>query len=244
MIGTNVQFTIHSRNIIFQTNNAKYMKFQVSFTTPFREHTLEAIKVFWQSRNFKVIRSSENEIILTRGKKGYKWIAINPFKYYFELKCTITKTGEIIEIDCMVVAESDLSKNVFRDILIKNEFQTFENYLKAFTIGKPYNLKSISQIKLKSVWPQYILNLFFPGLGLLFTGSFNGIGIGILVIFYSIISSILNYEKYSTINLTINLNTLEMFIGVIVTWGVTSIIGTILIINTNYEKIYEFDNEQ
>jgi len=212
------------------------MDFQVNISTKSNEHLIEAAKVFWQSRGFKPVNQNETEITLVRGIKGYKWIAINPFKYYFVLKCQVKTEGENSEVICNGSTEADLTKNVFRDILIKSEFQRFENYLKAFTVGKPFNLKDISQIKLKAVWPQYILNLLLPGLGLLFTGDPNGIIFGILAMVYSIISIV----SYTTSDIISSTN----FFGSLVFWVILAAFGHLLVVYGNYEKIYEFDNEK
>lgn len=214
------------------------MTYENYFQVESKDHLIDAVKAYWQSRGFRVKKQTENEVLLSRGKNGYKWTAINPFKYYFQVYVTTIYEGDTSRVQYKAEVEDDLSKNLFRDIITQKEIGKFEVYIKDFSIGKPVNLRNISEVKLKKVWPIYILNLLFPGLGLLYVGNPGGYLLGIL----TIIMTVLGVMEMGNDFLTYNPSPLELIASVVFYILITSIAG-ILIILENYERIYEFDNQ-
>ena len=51
------------------------MTYENYFHVESKDHLIDAIKAYWQSRGFRVKKQTENEILLSRGKNGYKWTA-------------------------------------------------------------------------------------------------------------------------------------------------------------------------
>lgn len=197
-------------------------------------HIMDAIIVYWRSRGFELLNSSEKEAVFVRGNKGYKWISVNPFKYYMGLKCTVVSENARSVISCEAEIERNVTKNIWRDLLVREEFLQLEAYLNGMAEGKPFLLTDVRTFRFKPVWPVYVLNLILPGWGLLYTGTFAGAYLGLC---WFIINLIMGINIY--LNQPIHFsNFYEVQAGVLLLlWLIGSVLGTMIIVRKNYERV-------
>lgn len=211
------------------------MRIEAGFDVPDHPHLADAVGVFWRSRGAEVLHSTPEEIVLVRGRKGYKWVSVNPFLYYMGLKVTLSRQEGRCEFSCDAEIESDVVRNVWRDMLIREEFLLMEEYLHAVSEGRPFSLPDVRVLKLKSIWPVYVLNFLLPGWGLVYTGTFTGAYLGFCWFILSIIMGINIY-----LNQPIHFrNFYEVQAGVmLLLWLIGSILGTLMVARVNYERVY------
>lgn len=215
------------------------MAFEVSFSVTSKEHLIDALKVFWQSRGFVMTNSSSaDELILLRGDESGTSFSLNPLKYKQLNKCKLLPNIDgTTQVNILIDLFKAKHVPILREVFIQEECKCCQSYLNDFTKGKPLYLKNINELSMQSSTFNQIFNIIFPGVSLLFIEEQLAKGLGMNFLFLNILG-LVSYIKGD--------NNDSLFITIpsyIVLLGITSILLMYFTEKRNYQLLHKFNVE-